>query len=70
MSHFRKTGNIRLLRSADISLEKEILSIKVIGDYTIIQAEYTLKNTGKNRKYSIGFLEIKKTKFNWDYKYY
>ena len=49
-SHFRKTGNIRLLRKADVSLIKENLTIKVVGDFSEIEVEYSLKNNGKSQK--------------------
>lgn len=55
MSHFRKTGNIRLLRNADISLLKEDLRIKVIGDYTEIEVNYTLQNNGETQQIQYGF---------------
>lgn len=55
MSHFRKTGNIRLLRNADVSLLKEDLKIKVVGDYTEIEVEYTLQNNGKTQEIQYGF---------------
>ncbi|MCU0391528.1 MAG: hypothetical protein MUE81_10450 [Thermoflexibacter sp.] len=54
-SHFRKTGNIRLLRTADVSLLKENLHIKVVGDFTEIEVEYHLKNNGKKQKVQYGF---------------
>ena len=50
ISHFRKTGNIRLLRKADISLVKESLKIKIIGDYTEIEVDYNLKKQGRPSK--------------------
>jgi len=55
MSHFRKTGNIKLLRKADISLLKEELKLKVVGDYTEIEVEYTLINNGEKAKIQYGF---------------
>jgi len=55
ISHFRKTGNIRLLRKADVSLLKENLTIKVIGDYTEIEVEYQLKNNGNQQQIQYGF---------------
>lgn len=54
-SHFRKTGNIRLLRKADISLIKEDLNIKVVGDFTEIEVEYTLLNKGGKQDVQYGF---------------
>lgn len=54
-SHFRKTGNIRLLRKADVSLIKENLSIKVVGDFSEIEVEYALRNNGKKQKIQYGF---------------
>ena len=66
ISHFRKTGNIRLLRKADVSLLKENLNIKVIGDYTEIQVEYHLKNNGKQQKIQYGF-PIDAYETNWHY---
>lgn len=55
ISHFRKTGNIRLLRKADVSLLKENLNIKVVGDFTEIEVEYHLKNNGKRQNIQYGF---------------
>ena len=55
MSHFRKTGNIRLLREANVSLEKEDLKIKVVGDFTEIDVTYKLKNQGEEQKIQYGF---------------
>ena len=55
ISHFFKTGNIRLLRIADISLIKENLNIKVVGDFTEIEVEYHLQNNGDLQKIQYGF---------------
>ncbi len=52
---FRKTGNIRLLKKADIQLLKEDLSLKVEGDYTNVQVKYTLQNNGKEETIIYGF---------------
>lgn len=54
-SHFRKTGNIKLLRKADVSLLKEDLFLKVVGDYTEIEVHYQLKNNGEQQKMLYGF---------------
>jgi len=55
MSHFRKTGNIRLLKNADVLLMKEDLKIKLEGDYTEIEVDYELKNKGERQKIQYGF---------------
>lgn len=55
LGYLRKTGNIRLLRNADVSLLKENLFLKVVGDYTEIEVEYHLKNNGKEQKIQYGF---------------
>ncbi len=54
-SHFRKTGNIRLMQKADISLIKEELFIKIEGDFTIIEVKYLLKNNGEDDILIYGF---------------
>jgi len=54
-SHFRKTSNIKLLRKADVSLIKENLSIKVVGDFSEVEVEYCLKNNGKTQNIQYGF---------------
>ncbi len=54
-SYFKKTGNIRLLQQADISLLKEDLNIRIINDTTFIEVVYVLKNNGKNQKIHYGF---------------
>lgn len=41
-----KTGDIVLIKQANIKLEKEILKIKLEGDYSIINVTYLLKNNG------------------------
>ncbi len=46
-SHFRKTGNIRLLRKADVPLIKKNLTIKVVGDFSEINVVFSLKNNKK-----------------------
>lgn len=66
MSHFRKTGNIRLLRNADISLLKEDLQIKVIGDYTEIKVEYILQNNGEIQAVQYGF-PVDAYETNWGF---
>lgn len=54
-SVFRKTGNIRLLEKADISLHSEDLKIKIDGDYTIVSVEYKIKNNHKTDTVLYGF---------------
>ena len=66
ISHFRKTGNIRLLRKADISLLKENLNIKVTGDYTEIEVDYQLKNNGDQQQIQYGF-PVDAYETNWHY---
>lgn len=63
-----KTGNIVLIKHANIKLEKEILKIKLEGDYSIISVTYQLKN---NNNYDIdvtyGFpIDIKSGGTNYD----
>ncbi|WP_338760293.1 hypothetical protein WAF17_13325 [Bernardetia sp. ABR2-2B] len=55
MSFFKKTGNIRLLQKADISLLKEDLRIKIISDTTFIEVTYVLKNNGNTQSVHYGF---------------
>lgn len=55
MSYFKKTGNIRLLQKADISLLKEDLRIKIINDTTFIEVTYLLKNNGNTQSVHYGF---------------
>jgi len=55
MSFFKKTGNIRLLQKADISLLKEDLRIKIINDTTFIEVTYFLKNNGNTQTVHYGF---------------
>ncbi|MGK0388058.1 MAG: hypothetical protein ACI94Y_000786 [Maribacter sp.] len=54
-SFFRKTKNIQLIRKADISLLKEDLQLKIVGDYTIVKVKYTLKNNGNEDEILYGF---------------
>ncbi|WP_375559021.1 hypothetical protein ACE193_14920 [Bernardetia sp. OM2101] len=54
-NYFKKTGNIRLLQKADISLLKEDLSIKIISDTTFIEVTYFLKNNGNTQSVHYGF---------------
>mgnify|MGYP001797377339 CR=1 FL=1 len=66
MSHFRKTGNIRLMNKQDVILKKEDLEIKIIGDYTEIDVKYELHNLGKKQKIQYGFpIDAYETK--WTY---
>ncbi|MFT7157480.1 MAG: hypothetical protein ACI8Q1_002499 [Parvicella sp.] len=53
--YLRKTGNIRLLRKADVKLISENLDIKVQGDYTIVKVEYELQNNGPKQDIQYGF---------------
>jgi len=55
MSHFRKTGNIRLMDKKEVLLKKEDLKIKVIGDFTEIDVNYELQNLGKKQNIQYGF---------------
>lgn len=55
VSLFRKTGNIRLMQKADISLMQEDLTISVDGDYTLIDVEYTIHNKGAEDEILYGF---------------
>ena len=55
MSHFRKTGNIRLMTKKNVLLKKEDLNITVIGDYTEIDVQYELQNLGKQQNIQYGF---------------
>ncbi len=55
VSYFKKTGNIRLLQKADISLLKEDLRIKIISDTTFIEVTYLLKNNGNTQTVYYGF---------------
>ena len=55
MSYYRKTGNVRLLKKANIEILKEILSIKVIGDFTIVNVEYVFQNNGDDDIIWYGF---------------
>jgi hypothetical protein len=66
ISYFRKTGNIQLLRKANISLLKEVLFIKVIGDYTEIEVEYKLKNNSEWQQIQYGF-PVDAFESNWTY---
>ncbi|AFM04324.1 hypothetical protein Fleli_1936 [Bernardetia litoralis DSM 6794] len=54
-NHFKKTGNIRLLQQADISLLKEDLRIKIINDTTFIEVTYFLQNNGNTQSVHYGF---------------
>jgi hypothetical protein len=54
-NYFKKTGNIRLLQKADISLLKEDLRIKIISDTTFIEVTYLLKNNGNTQSVQYGF---------------
>lgn len=54
-SHFRKTGNIRLMQKADVKLLKEDLKITIIGDYSYVEVKYTLQNNGGDQKIYYGF---------------
>ena len=54
-NHFKKTGNIRLLQKADISLLKEDLRIKIVSDTTFIEVTYLLKNNGNKQSVQYGF---------------
>lgn len=65
-SHFRKTGNLRLLRKADVSLIKENLSIKIVGDFSEIEVEYALQNNGEKQKIQYGF-PIDAYETSWGY---
>lgn len=55
ISHFRKTGNIKLMQKADISILKEDLFIKIEDDFTIIEVTYLLKNNGEANNIMYGF---------------
>lgn len=66
LGHLRKTGNIRLLRNADVSLLKEDLKLKLIGDYTEIEVEYILQNNGKMQDIQYGF-PVDAYAANWCY---
>jgi len=55
VSFFKKTGNIRLLQKANISLLKEDLRIKIISDTTFIEVTYLLKNNGNTQSVHYGF---------------
>jgi hypothetical protein len=55
MGRLRKTGNIRLLRKADVKLLSEDLKIKIVGDYTEIEVDYQLKNNGDPQQIQYGF---------------
>jgi hypothetical protein len=55
VSYFKKTGNIRLLQKADISLLKEDLRIKIVHDTTFIEVTYLLKNNGNSQTVYYGF---------------
>lgn len=54
-SHFRKTGNIRLMQKADVKLLKEDLKITIKGDYSFVEVKYTLQNNGNDQKIYYGF---------------
>ncbi|WP_338793872.1 hypothetical protein [Bernardetia sp. MNP-M8] len=54
-NYFKKTGNIRLLQKADISLLKEDLRIKIVSDTTFIEVTYFLKNNGNTQSVHYGF---------------
>ena len=66
ISHFRKTGNIRLMNKQEVSLEKEALRIMLNGDYTEIDVEYKLKNIGVKQKIQYGF-PVDAFETNWYY---
>ena len=55
VNFFKKTGNIRLLQKADISLLKEDLRIKIVSDTTFIEVTYLLKNNGNTQSVHYGF---------------
>jgi len=54
-SHFRKTGNIRLMQKADVKLLREDLKITIKGDYSLVEVKYTLQNNGEDQKIYYGF---------------
>jgi len=55
VSTFKKTGNIMLMKKANVKLLSEDLYIKIVGDYTIVKVKYKLKNNGKTQKIWYGF---------------
>jgi hypothetical protein len=55
VSLFRKTGNIRLLNKANISLESEDLRLIIENDFTIVKVKYVLKNNGVDETVIYGF---------------
>ena len=66
ISHFRKTGNIRLLQKAEVKLLREDLHIKVVGDFTEIEVDYHLQNLGKAQRIQYGF-PVDAYEENWHY---
>ncbi|AFM03907.1 hypothetical protein Fleli_1483 [Bernardetia litoralis DSM 6794] len=63
-NYFKKTGNIRLLQKADISLLKEDLRIKIVSDTTFIEVTYFLKNNGNTQSVHYGFpVDIYETEY-------
>ncbi|AFM03908.1 hypothetical protein Fleli_1484 [Bernardetia litoralis DSM 6794] len=63
-NYFKKTGNIRLLQKADISLLKEDLRIKIVSDTTFIEVTYLLKNNGNTQSVHYGF-PVDRYKSDW-----
>jgi hypothetical protein len=55
VSFLRKTGNVILLKKANINLITENLNISVIDDYTIVEVEYVYKNLGEKDEIWYGF---------------
>jgi len=44
-----RTGDIVLIKQANIKLEKETLKIKLYGDYSIVNVKYLLKNNSYSK---------------------
>jgi hypothetical protein len=44
-----RTGDIVLIKQANIKLEKEILNIKIDGDHSIVNVTYQLRNNGYSK---------------------